>query len=252
MPTTATVRIRSACRELVLIDLPSCPRSLRCTSRTVDTIHEPRWLPSGKAGIIYDVSDPEPASSRQTANGGRAKVHWWSRPSPWWYGLAILLAIAGILATQAPRASTVASAQRRVPGSTPPPALPVQAGQTYTPAMVAGRNFIGADLRGARLMYLDLRGKNFQGADAAGAIFAGSFLNGANLSEANLRGADLRDTCLRGADLTEAQLAGADFTDADVTGATIAPAAKTEIIGWTASSASSVCPGGLAIGSFAY
>ena len=29
-----------------------------------------------QGGIIYDVSDPEPASSRQTANGGRAKVHW--------------------------------------------------------------------------------------------------------------------------------------------------------------------------------
>jgi hypothetical protein len=193
------------------------------------------------------VSDPQPPPSRQTANGGRTKARWWSRPSPWWYGLAILLAIAGILATQAPRAPTAASTRGRAPGPTPSPALPVLSGLAYTQATVASRTFIGADLRGARLMHLDLRGKDFQRADAAGAIFAGSFLNGANFSNADLRGADLRDTCLRGADLTNAQLAGADFTDADVTGATIAPAAKAEIVGWSVSSESSACPGGLAI-----
>ena len=198
------------------------------------------------------MSDPQPPPSRQTPNGGRAKVHSWSRPSPWWYGLAILLAIAGILATQAPRASTAGTTRGRAPGPTASLALPVLSGPPYTQAMAAGRNFIGADLRGARLIHLDLRGKDFQGADAAGAVFAGSFLNGANFSNADLRGADLRDTCLRGADLAEAQLAGADFTDADVTGAKIAPAAKTEIVGWMASSASSVCPGGLAIELFAY
>lgn len=251
MPTNATVRIRSPRRELVLIDRPPA-RSLRRTSRAVDTIHEPGSVPSGKAGIIYDVSDPQPPPSRQTANGGRAKVHPWSRPSPWWYGLAILLAIAGILATQAPRAPTAASTREHAPGPTPSTALPVLSGPTYTQAMVAGRNFIGADLRGARMMHLDLRGKDFQGANAAGAIFADSFLNGADFSNADLRGADLRDTCLRGANLTEAQLEGADFTDADVTGAKIASAAKTKIVGWMASSSSSVCPGGLAIELYAY
>ena len=197
------------------------------------------------------MSDPQSPPSRQTANGGRAKAHWWSRPSPWWYGLAILLAITGILATQAPRASTAASTRGPAAGPTPPLALPVLSGPTYTQAMVADRNFIGADLRGARLMHLDLRGKDFQGADAAGAIFAGSFLNGADFSNADLSGADLRDTCLRGADLTEARLAGADFTGADVTGATIAPATKTEIVGWTVSSTSSVCPSALTTELFA-
>lgn len=201
-----------------------------------------------KAGIIYHVSDPQPSPSRQTVNGSIAKVHWWSRPSPWLYGLVILLAIVGIFAAQAPRASTAASTRGRAPSPAPTVALPALSGRAYTQAMVAGRNFVGADLRGARLMHLDLRGDNFQGADAAGAVFAGSFLNGANFSGANLRGADLRDTCLRGAELTEAQLAGADFAGAAVTGVTIAPAAKSETVGWTSSSTSRVCPGGLAVG----
>jgi len=231
----------SPCREPVLIDRPP---ALKPTPGLTYSRYDPRTrcpCPTGMASF-YDMSDPQPSPSQQTVNVRQAKVHPWSRPSPWLYGLVILLAIAGIVATQAPRVSMTAPARGRGPSPAPTAALPSMSGTAYTQAMVAGRNFIGADLRGARLIRLDLRGKNFQGADAAGAVFAGSFLNGAIFSNADLRGADFRDACLRGADLINAQLSGADFTDADVAGATIAPAAKAETIGWTSNSASPVCP----------
>jgi hypothetical protein len=143
----------------------------------------------------------------------------WTRPSPWLWGLVVLLAIAGIAVTQEPKPTILRT--------------PSLSGPVYTPAMVLDRSFRGADLNGARLMHLDLRGKDFQDVSAAGAIFAGSLLNGANFSYANLRGADFRGTCLRGADLIGAQLAGVDFTDADVTGATVSPGVISETIGWT-------------------
>jgi hypothetical protein len=177
-----------------------------------------------------------------TSPPGPPRIHWWSRPSPWLWGLVVLLVIAVIAATQVPRVSAMFSAPGPEPRSAAPTVAPTLSGPAYTQAMVAGRNFIGADLRGARLMHLDLRGKNFQRADAAGAVFAGSLLNGANLSDADLRGADLSGTCLHGATLTGAELSGADFTGADVTGATVTPAATSETIAWASISAPSVCP----------
>lgn len=194
--------------------------------------------------MIYDVPDPQTTPRRADGDGARVRTHWWSRPSPWFWGLVVLLVIAGIAVTQVPRLSTVFSSRGTKPSPTAPAVVPTLSGPAYTQATVAGRNFVGADLRGARLIHLDLRGQNFQSADAAGAVFAGSLLNGANFSRVDLRGADLRDACLRGANLTGAKLAGADFTGADVTGATVTPAATSEAIGWASISAPSVCPQG--------
>ena len=195
--------------------------------------------------MIYDVSDPQTTPKRAGGDGARVRLRWWSRLSPWLWGLLLLLVIAGIAGTQVPRLSMVFSAPATKPGPAAPAVVPTLSGPAYTQAMVEGRDFVGADLRGARLIRLDLRGQDFQGADAAGAVFAGSLLNGANFSHVDLRGADLRGTCLRGANLTEAQLAGADFTDADVTGATVTLAATAEAIGWVSvSAASAVCPQG--------
>jgi Pentapeptide repeats (8 copies) len=175
--------------------------------------------------------------------GDIPRIRWWSRPSPWLWGLVILLAIAAIAATQVPRLSAVLSP--RAPKSRPaavPVATPTLSGPAYTQIVVAGRNFIGVDLRGARLIHLDLRGKSFAHAEAAGAIFAGSFLNGANFSHTDLRGADLRDTCLRGAIFTHAALDGADFTGADVNGAIVTRAAIAKSIGWASDPVVSACP----------
>lgn len=167
--------------------------------------------------------------------------HWWSSPSPWLWGLAVLLVIG---ATQVPRISQAFSTSSLRPSTPTSTAAPALSGPVYSQTMVADRDFIRADLRGAQLEHLDLRGKDFQGADAAGAIFAGSLLSGANLSQTDLRGADLRDTCLRGSILTSANLAGADFTGADVTGATVTPTATADAIGWGSTPAPSVCPRG--------
>ena len=152
--------------------------------------------------MIYDVSDQRMAPRREDGDGARMRTHWWSRPSPWLWGLVLLLVIAGIAVTQVPRLSTVFSARGTQASPTAPAVVPTLSGPAYTQATVAGRNFVGADLRGAQLVHLDLRGQNFQRADAAGAVFAGSLLNGANFSHVDLRGADLRDACLRGANLT--------------------------------------------------
>jgi Pentapeptide repeats (8 copies) len=165
---------------------------------------------------------------------------WWSSPSPWVWGLAVLLVLG---ATQVPRISQTFSTSPK-PSTPTSSAATALSGPVYSQAMVAGRDFIRADLRGARLENLDLRGKDFQGADAAGAIFAGSILSGANLSQTNLRGGDLRDTCLRGSILAGANLAGADFTGADVTGATVTPTAIAGATGWGSTPAPSVCPRG--------
>jgi hypothetical protein len=172
--------------------------------------------------------------------------HWWARPSPWLWGLLILLAIA---ATQAPRIASmlsgVTSKPRTEAPARPRPAAsavaPALSGPDYTQAMVAGRDFIGADLHGARLAHLDLRGQNFRGADVAGVIFAGSLLNGVNLSHADLRGADLRYSCLRGAKLTGTDLAGADFTGADITGTIVRPRQVAKAIGWASGESPSPC-----------
>ncbi len=194
--------------------------------------------------MICDMPDPEttPAMRSDAALTSEGKAHWWSRPSPWLWGLGVLAAIGVIAVTQVPRLSAIFSAEPKASlGATATPAL---SGPAYTQVMVATRDFISADLRGAQFLHLDLRGTDFQYADAAGAVFAGSLLNGANFSHADLRGADLRDTCLRGATLTNADLSGADFTGADVTGAIVTPAATAQATGWASIPASSVCPRG--------
>jgi hypothetical protein len=195
--------------------------------------------------MISDVPDSQSTPGPQTAVVlPEVTPRWWSRPSPWLWGLVILLVIAGIAVTQVQRISAVPSAVKSAPRPTATAAFPDLSGPAYTQAMVSGRDFIGADLRGARLIRLDLRGKNFQSADAAGAVYANSLLNGANFSHANLRGADLRNTCLRGADFAGAQMAGADFTGADVTGATVGTTVTSQAIGWASIPASSTCPAG--------
>ncbi len=196
--------------------------------------------------MICDVSDPQAAQQQQQPPPAQIapqelKPSWWSRPSPWFWGLVVLLVIAAVVVTQVPRLSAVFSARGATNNQAAPAVPPTLSGPAYTQAMVADRNFIGANLSGARLVRLDLRGKSFQHADGAGVVFAGSLLNGANFSHADLRGADLRGTCLRGADFTGSDLAGADFTNADVTAATVAPAAIFSAIGWASGSASSVC-----------
>ena len=157
------------------------------------------------------------------------RIRWWSRISPWWWGLMILVAIVVVLATQVPR---IASAPRAKPTSTAPSTAPTLSGPVYSQALVAGHDFEATNLSAAVLMHLDLRGKDFQHANAVGTVFADSLLNGADFAHADLRGANLRGTCLRGAILTGADLAGADFTDADVTGATVTAAATSAAIGW--------------------
>jgi hypothetical protein len=195
--------------------------------------------------MISDVSDSQSTPRPQTVVvPDELRPRWWSRPSPWLWGLVVLLVIVGIAVTQVPRLSTRSPAGRSTLSPAKPAVLPALSGPAYTQAMISGRNFIGADLRGARFIRLDLRGKDFQGADAAGAMYADSLLNGANFSHADLRGADLRDACLRGADFAGAQLAGADFTGADVTGATVYSTATSQTIGWASIPASQVCPAG--------
>jgi hypothetical protein len=202
--------------------------------------------------MIYHVSDPHATQQPQAVKELQGKLvasaglaqSWWVRPSPWFWGLVVLLVIAGIAITQAPLLSPGSSAAARSPNTPTQTTLPTLAGPTYTQIMASGRDFNEADLRGTRLERLDLRGKSFQGADAAGAVFAGSLLNGAVFTDANLRGADFRDTCLRGADLTGAQLAGADFTGADVTGATVSQGAQHQTTGWASIPVSPVCPAG--------
>jgi hypothetical protein len=193
--------------------------------------------------MICDVSDPQAMQQQSppVVAPQELRPSWWSRPSPWFWGLVVLLLVAAITVTQVPRLSEVFSARGAKHNQAAPAAPPTLSGPAYTQAMVVGRNFIGANLRGARLVRLDLRGKGFQHADAAGAIFAGSLLNGANFAHADLRGADLRGTCLRGAKFTGANLSGADFTNADVTAATVPPAATSSAIGWASGSASSAC-----------
>ena len=188
------------------------------------------------------MPDQEPAPDNRTVPAlPEPKIRWWSRVSPWLWGLVVLLAIAIIVITQVPRTSAVPPAPRPKPSAATPSVTPLLSGLAYTQAMVAGRNFADADLRGAVLQHLDLRGMDFQWAHAAGAVFAGSLLDGANLSHADLRGADLRDACLRGAILTGAKLAGADFTGADVTGAMITLSATATAIAWASIPSASVC-----------
>lgn len=195
-----------------------------------------------RTGMIWHVSGPQATQRPPPVIAPQElRPSWWSRPSPWFWGLVVLL-IAAIAVTQVPRLSAVFSAHEAKNNKAASAVLPTLSGPAYTQAMVGGRSFIGANLRGARLVRLDLRGKDFQHAHAAGAVFAGSLLNGANFSHADLRGADLRGTCLRGAIFTGAKLTGADFTNADVTAATVAPAATSSAIGWASGSASSACP----------
>jgi Pentapeptide repeats (8 copies) len=205
------------------------------------TLSANRVTLAGRTGMICRVSDPEAARTRQSVREPppEPKRHWWTRLSPWLWGLAILLAIG---ATQVPRMAELFTG--RGSSRATPTGAPRLSGPVYTQAMVTGRSFIRADLRGARLAHIDLRGKNFEHAHAAGAVFASSLLNGADLSHTDLRGADLRGACLRGANLTGAKLAGADFTGADVMGTTVIPAATSKAIGWASIPSPSVCPRG--------
>lgn len=192
--------------------------------------------------MICGVPDSQVSPDRKPVieQSDEPKSRWWARPTPWLWGLLVLLAIA---ATQLPRISSVVSAPKPQPSPATHAAAPRLAGLAYTQAMVTNHDFAGADLRGARLAHLDLRGEDFEHADAAGAVFTGSLLNGADFAQADLRGADLRDTCLRGSILTGASLAGADFTGADVTGAAVSSLATAEAIGWTPISDSTACSG---------
>src|SRR5690349_644720 len=121
--------------------------------------------------MICHVSDPQttqrPPSVAPAPSALRSR--WWSRPSPWFWGVVCLLVVAGIVVTQIPRLGTVLSPEPK-PSPTAPTNVPRLSGPVYTQAMVAGRNFIGADLRGAVLVHLDLRGRDFGHADAAGAV----------------------------------------------------------------------------------
>lgn len=209
--------------------------------RVSSTLSANRLTPSDRPGMICGVPDPQ-ATPSPSVPAADLRVRWWSRPSPWLWGVATLLVIAVIAVTQAPRLSTAFPGRAQKPSTRVSTALPRLAGPVYSQSMVAGREFTGADIHGGQLAHLDLRGDDFQRADAAGAVFAGSFLNGANFSDADLRGANLRGACLRGADLTGAELAGADFIGADTTGATITPGAASGAIGWSSIPVSSACP----------
>ncbi len=243
MTADNTVSSRSARRRLVPIDplLPSeltpRPRRRRClTSKCVTR--------SDQTGMICGVPDKEaPPHDHVVAPPRDPKIRWWSRASPWWWGLIALLVIAVIAITQMQRISSVRSVPRAKPSAARTSVTPPLSGPVYTQAMVARRNFSDTGLQGAVLERLDLRGRDFRWTDAAGAVFAGSLLNGANFSHANLRGADLRDACLRGAILTGAKLAGADFTGADVTGAVVTPGATATAIGWASIPDPQVCFG---------
>jgi hypothetical protein len=182
------------------------------------------------------VQEARPASQQQ-----KPKIGWWSRLSPWWWGLMMLLALTLCLAILVPRTAPTTSPVRPNPSASASPASVRPPGAVYPQAMTAGRGFADANLSGARLAQLDLRGKDFRDADAAGAVFVGSLLNGANFTHANLRGTDLRDACLRGVVFTAAELSGADFTGADVTGATVTPAAISAAIGWESRAKPGVC-----------
>ena len=192
--------------------------------------------------MICDVSDQGAQSANLPAVPPQEpRIRWWSRTSPWGWGLVILVVILVVLATQVPRIAGRACAPQPEEASAPSSAGPTLSGQVYSQALVAGRDFASADLSGAILANLDLRGKDFQYANAAGVVFAGSLLNGVNFAHANLRGANLRGTCLRGAILSGAELAGADFTGADVIGATVTPTARSAAIGWGSTAKPSVC-----------
>jgi len=190
--------------------------------------------------MISNVANPDTtrAAEPMEAHPDGPKPHWWSRASPWLWGL---LALAVIVGTQVPRVHHVFLSGTLKPSAVATTSTPQLSGVDYSQAMVASANFVNADLQGARLRNLDLRGKEFRKADAAGAIFSGSLLNGADLSGADLRGADFSDACLQGSNLTGAQLAGANFTGADVAGASASPAALADALGWDSVPTSSTC-----------
>ena len=190
--------------------------------------------------MISHVADPDPARTTKPMTmpfPDEPKGHWWSRMSPWLWGL---LALAVLAATQVPRLSHVFSADSspRAVAATSAPGL---SGVAYSQAMVESMNFANTDLRGARMVNLDLRGKEFRGVDAAGAMFSGSLLDGADFSGADLRGADFSGACLQGSDLTGAKLAGANFTGADVAGTSTNHAATSSALGWNSVVTSSRC-----------
>lgn len=204
----------------------------RC-SREADDVTPRNWHDS-------HVADPDTTRTTKptAAYPDEPKNRWWSRLSPWLWGVLVLAVIVG---TQVPRISHVFSPGTPRPGAVTTTRAPKLSGVAYTQAMVAAMNFVGADLRGARLAHLDLRGKEFRNANAAGAIFSGSLLNGADLSHADLRGADFSGACLQGSDLTGAELAGANFTGADVAGVSVAPTAVSDALGWDSVPTSAIC-----------
>lgn len=190
--------------------------------------------------MISHVADPDTTRTAKplAVDPDEPKSRWWSRLSPWLWGLLILAIIVG---TQVPRITHVFSPGPSRPRAAATTTAPTLSGVAYTQAMVATMNFTGADLRGARLTHLDLRGKEFRNAIAAGAIFSGSLLNGADLSHADLRGADFSDACLQGSDLTGAKLAGANFTGADIAGVSVAPTSVSNTLGWNSVPVSASC-----------
>src|SRR6266480_2414957 len=103
--------------------------------------------------------------------GDMPRLHWWSRPSLWLWGLVILLVIVAIAAAQGQRLSALFSTRAPKSSLAAPATAPKLSGPAYTQATVAGLSFIRADLRSARLTHLDLRGENFRHAQASGALF---------------------------------------------------------------------------------
>ena len=114
------------------------------------------------------MADQRTLPSEPEAATRDPKVHWWSRLSPWFWGLLFLLLIA---VTQAPRIPALFPAKAK-----PVPAASTSvAGPAYTQAKVARLEFAQANLVGGRLAHLDLRGKTFQGASAEGAYLLAAF-----------------------------------------------------------------------------
>ena len=193
-----------------------------------------------ETGMISHVASTDTTQTREPteAHPDGPKPHWWSRLSPWLWGLLALVLIVG---TQVPRIHQVFSSGAPKPAAVATTGTPQLSGVDYSQAMAATANFVDANLDGARLENLDLRGKEFTGTDAAGAIFSGSLLNGADFTGADLRGANFSNACLQGSNLTGAQLAGANFTGADVAGASIAPATIADTLGWDSVPTASIC-----------
>lgn len=138
-----------------------------------------------------------------------------SGPSPWLFGLFLLLAFAfgaGVATVLHPK--TVESCHATS-------VLVRLDGCTLTTAQVTKLDLRAGSFRGAQLRKVDLRGKDLRGADLSGAQMDGADLtdarlDGANFSGADLQGAILRNACMRGTDFRRSSIATADLRDADL------------------------------------